>query len=50
MPQEGAQKPKRQPEVREQLTRVKQLIQARGQDAASLVRTWLGKQQTKDKR
>lgn len=50
MPQEGAQKPKRQQEVREQLSRVQQLIQARGQDAASLVRTWLGKQQTKDKR
>ena len=50
MPQEGAPKPKRQQEVREQLTRVQQLIQARGQDAANLVRTWLSKEQPKNKR
>ena len=50
MPQEGAPKPKRQQEVREQLSRVQQLIQARGQDAASLVRTWLTKDPPKKKR
>ena len=49
MPQEGAQKPKRQQEVREQLSRVQQMIQARGQDAASLVRTWMGKEHNKKK-
>ena len=50
MAQEGSPKPKREQAGREQLTRVQQLIQSRGQDAASLVRTWMGKQQDKNKR
>lgn len=50
MPPEAESKPKRQQAVKEQLVRVQQLVQTRGQDAASLVRTWLGKQQVKDKR
>ncbi len=50
MAEERTPKPKREQAVREQLTRVQQLIAARGQDAASLVRTWMAKQQTKDKR
>lgn len=49
MAQEGVPKPKREQAIREQLTRVQQLIQARGQDAASLVRTWMGKEQGKKK-
>jgi len=50
MAQEGTPKPKREQAVRETLTRVQQLINTRSQDAASLVRTWMSKQQSKDKR
>jgi hypothetical protein len=49
MTQKGTPKPKREQAVREQLTRVQQLIAARGQDAASLVRTWMSKEQDKRK-
>lgn len=50
MAKEGTPKPKREQAVREQLTRVQQLINARSQDAASLVRTWMNKEQDKPKR
>ncbi len=41
MSPEGAPKPKTQEALKERLSRVQQLIAARSQDAASLVRTWL---------
>lgn len=47
MPQEGEPKPKTQEQLKERLTRIQQLIVARGQDAASLVRTWLQQQEDK---